>query len=218
LASAQGFPYAALAEFELALTHFADHPSATVGLSNILLDIYTETLLPPPSVTTILPPDPSITPSQSTVNIPIRTASNPRHASSTASTFPAQIPTPLGLPASTTSNTTIFQLSSSPSKVSNPDTHLDQPSASTLEPPHKTTTTVLLDRLAARDRAYGLLSALTKLGSAWTYSEAWYALARAYEEGGQLDKAREVLWWCVELEEGKGVRDWGVVGVGGYVL
>lgn len=53
---------------------------------------------------------------------------------------------------------------------------------------------------------------------AWTCSEAWYALARAYEEGGQLDKAREVLWWCVELEEGRGVRDWSIVAAGGYVL
>lgn len=77
---------------------------------------------------------------------------------------------------------------------------------------------MLLDKLAARDRAYGLLSGLTKLGSGWNYSEAWFALARAYEEGGQPDKAREVLWWCVELEEGRGVRSWLVVGSGGYVL
>lgn len=75
-----------------------------------------------------------------------------------------------------------------------------------------------LDILAARDRAYGLLSGLTKLGSGWNYSEAWYSLARAYELGGQKDKAREVLWWCVELEEGRGLRSWDVVSSGGYVL
>jgi hypothetical protein len=75
----------------------------------------------------------------------------------------------------------------------------------------------MLDRLAARDRAYGLLSGLTKLGTGWNYSEAWFALARAYELGGQVDKAREVLWWCVELEEGRAVRGWEVTG-GGYVL
>lgn len=76
----------------------------------------------------------------------------------------------------------------------------------------------MLDRLAARDRAYGLLNGLTKLGMGWNYSEAWYTLARAYEECGQVDKAREVLWWCVELEEGKAVRWWDCVGAGGYVL
>lgn len=75
-----------------------------------------------------------------------------------------------------------------------------------------------LDRLAARDRAYGLLSGLTRLGSGWNYSEAWYSLARAYELGGQKDKAREVLWWCVELEEGRGLRGWDVASSGGYVL
>jgi hypothetical protein len=82
----------------------------------------------------------------------------------------------------------------------------------------KEPTTVHLDRLAARDRAYGLLSGLTKLGSGWNNSEAWFALARAYEEGGQLEKAREVLWWCVELEDSKGLRPWTVMSSGGYVL
>jgi hypothetical protein len=90
--------------------------------------------------------------------------------------------------------------------------------SSSLRPSYKESSTALLDRLAARDRAYGLLTALTKLGTGWNCSEAWFALARAYEEGGQPDKAREVLWWCVELEECRGVRDWSVVGSGGYVL
>jgi len=66
----------------------------------------------------------------------------------------------------------------------------------------------LLSRLAARDRAYGLLSALTKSGAGWDCSEAWFALARAYEESGQVEKAKEALWWVVELEEGRGVRGW----------
>ena len=90
--------------------------------------------------------------------------------------------------------------------------------SSSLRPSYKESSTALLDRLAARDRAYGLLTALTKLGTGWNCSEAWFALARAYEEGGQPDKAREVLWWCVEIEECRGVRDWSVVGSGGYVL
>lgn len=76
----------------------------------------------------------------------------------------------------------------------------------------------LLNRLAARDRAFGLLSTLTKLGSGWDYSEAWYALARAYEESGQIDKTKEVLWWCVELEDTHPIRAWKNVGLGGFVL
>jgi hypothetical protein len=76
----------------------------------------------------------------------------------------------------------------------------------------------LLNRLAARDRAFGLLSTLTKLGSGWDYSEAWYALARAYEESGQLEKTKEVLWWCVELEDTHPVRSWRSVALGGFVL
>ncbi|KAF2866529.1 filamentation protein-like protein [Massariosphaeria phaeospora] len=75
-----------------------------------------------------------------------------------------------------------------------------------------------LNRLAARDRAYGLLSTLTKLGAGWDYSEAWYALARAYEESGQIEKTKEVLWWCVELEDTHPVRAWDNVTMGGFVL
>ncbi|KAJ4353154.1 hypothetical protein N0V95_003626 [Ascochyta clinopodiicola] len=75
-----------------------------------------------------------------------------------------------------------------------------------------------LSRLAARDRAFGLLSTLTKLGAGWDYSEAWYALARAYEESGQVEKTKEVLWWCVELEDTHPVRNWRSVASGGFVL
>ncbi|KAF2841577.1 hypothetical protein M501DRAFT_1014377 [Patellaria atrata CBS 101060] len=75
-----------------------------------------------------------------------------------------------------------------------------------------------LNRLAARDRAFSLLSSLTKLGSGWDRSEAWFTLARAYEEGGQIEKAKEILWWCVELEDKKPIRPWHSVGVGGFVL
>jgi hypothetical protein len=118
---------------------------------------------------------------------------------------------PLGLPSTKSANSAGFKRN--PDVKSTPDSVY-----SGLQPSYKESSTALLDRLAARDRAYGLLSALTKLGSGWNCSEAWFVLARAYEEGGQPDKAREVLWWCVELEEGRGVRDWSVVGVGGYVL
>lgn len=98
----------------------------------------------------------------------------------------------------------------SPTSAAHHDSHL--------EPPYKAASMPLVDRLASRDRAYGLLSNLTKLGTGWNYSEAWFALGRAHEESGQLDKAKEVLWWCVELEEGMGVREWVCVNTGGYVL
>lgn len=75
-----------------------------------------------------------------------------------------------------------------------------------------------LNRLAARDRAYSLLSSLTRLGSGWDDSEAWFTLARAYEESGQIEKAKEVLWWCVELEDTRPLRGWSCVYPGGYVL
>lgn len=67
----------------------------------------------------------------------------------------------------------------------------------------------LLPRLSARDRATGLLSFLTRSGQGWDCAEAWFALARAYELRGQVDKAKEALWWVVELEETRPVRGWG---------
>ncbi|GAD91950.1 filamentation protein [Paecilomyces variotii No. 5] len=75
-----------------------------------------------------------------------------------------------------------------------------------------------LGRLAARDRAYMLVSTLTKLGTSWDNSEAWFTLARVYEAGDQLEKAKEVLWWVVELEDRRPVRHWWDLGSGGYVL
>lgn len=89
---------------------------------------------------------------------------------------------------------------------------------SELPPPYKASSLPPIDRLAARDRAFTLLSGLTKLGSSWDNSEAWFALARAHEESGQPDKAKEVLWWCVELEEAAAARPWSAVATGGYVL
>lgn len=71
---------------------------------------------------------------------------------------------------------------------------------------------LLLSRLAARDRAYGLLSMLTKSGRGWDDSEAWFALARSHEQSGLVDKAKEALWWVVELEEGRPVRHWSHLG------
>ena len=71
-----------------------------------------------------------------------------------------------------------------------------------------------LDLLAARDRAYTMLYNLTKLGSGWDDSDAWYALGNAYEASGQGEKAKEVLWWVVELEEKRPIRHWSCLGQG----
>ncbi|QSZ30594.1 hypothetical protein DSL72_000151 [Monilinia vaccinii-corymbosi] len=184
----QSSPYTALENFEAALSHFPDHPAATVGLSDILLDIYTEDLLPLPTIPAlVLPVASTSNPSASTLNT---SAQSRLHQSST---LPDLTIGPLGLPLPTPLKQEVLTAS-------------------------ENNQTAQLDRLAARDRAYGLLSGLTKLGSGWNYSEAWYSLARAYEVGGQKDKAREVLWWCVELEEGRGLRSWEVASSGGYVL
>lgn len=75
-----------------------------------------------------------------------------------------------------------------------------------------------LNRIAARDRAYGLLSTLTKLGNGWDNSEAWFALARAHELGGEVEKAKDILWWCIELEDTRPIRHWRNLGCNGYVL
>ena len=76
----------------------------------------------------------------------------------------------------------------------------------------------LLNRIAARDRAYGMLSALTKRGSSWDNTEAWYALSKAFEAQGHVEKLKEVLWWCIELEDRRPIRHWSNIGSGVYVL
>ncbi|PKY05449.1 hypothetical protein P168DRAFT_325808 [Aspergillus campestris IBT 28561] len=76
----------------------------------------------------------------------------------------------------------------------------------------------LLNRISARERAHALLSALTKRGSSWDNSEAWFVLSRAYEAEGQTEKLKEVLWWCIELEDRRPIRHWSHLGSGVYVL
>ncbi len=95
---------------------------------------------------------------------------------------------------------------------------INEPSASAAhqagqpDPLKPETSPTLLSRLAARDRAYGLLSMLTKSGRGWDDSEAWFALSRVHEQSGQIDKAKEALWWVVELEDSKPLRDWSCIG------
>lgn len=200
--------YAARLDFESALTHFPNHPGAIIGLSEILLDVYSEKLQPPPAIPQLQLADGSLFPVR-----PSQESVDGGHSS----TLPFR---PLGL--ATSASQTIKAASKSARDGADSSDGTDgQTKPKTddeLLPPYKTTSLPAMDRLAARDRAFFLLSGLTKLGSAWNNSEAWFTLARAHEESGQPDKAKEVLWWCVELEEAAAVRPWGSASTGGYVL
>ena len=183
LSQSQGLPHDALELYEEAITHYPDHPKATVGLTNLLLDIWEEKI---PAE----PPQPTLEADLSSISL----WDAPRHPSSFQ-------PTALTKGCTTTGPTGQKQQNKS-----------EDGSMFTKDSPES------LNRLAARDRAYFLLSALTKLGGSWDDSEAWFALARAYEAGGQIQKSKEVLWWCVELEDRRPIRHWWNLGTGGYVL
>ena len=205
LALARDEAFIARAHFESALTHFPNHPSAIVGLSTVLLDIYSEKLLPPPVV-------PQLDTSGPVPEFTLKpTAPKPDDTH--------ELPcTPLGLHESKPATPR------QPAGEEEDDDDDDSDAVSAAEseasltgmvlPPYKVTSLPLVDRLAARDRAYGLLSGLTRLGTGWNYAEAWFAIARALEESGEVAKAKDALWWCVELEEGRGVRGWS----GGYII
>jgi tetratricopeptide (TPR) repeat protein len=113
-----------------------------------------------------------------------------------------------GIPETSTQANGVAKISQSSNAESNSP---PQASSSSAEPEY-------ISRLAARDRAYGLISMLTKTGTSWDNSEAWFTLSRAYEAGLQIEKAREILWWCIELEDRKPIRHWWNLGAGGYVL
>lgn len=209
----RGAPYNARLDFEAALTHFPDHPAATIGLSNILLDIYSEKLVLPHAIPRLELADGTLFPA----------AHSPAENSDKEArpTLPSE---PLGLLSSgaaaqekkdrrkKTAATVATAAVTDGQRGSPPKFDAELP------PPYKASSLPVVDRLAARDRAFALLSGLTKLGSSWNNSDAWFALARAHEESGQPDKAKEVLWWCVELEEAAGARPWSSVATGGYVL
>ncbi|KAL9008557.1 MAG: hypothetical protein Q9173_006330, partial [Seirophora scorigena] len=145
-------------EFEKALGWFPDHSTATVRLSNMLLDYYQM------EDSAVVPTSPK--------------------KDSEAGPVLARLP-PLGKAGSAKGESSNGRHEASPK---------------------------LLSRLAARDRAYGLLSMLTKSGRGWDDSEAWSALARVYEQSGQIDKAKEALWWVVELEDSRPLREWSSIG------
>ncbi|KXJ94544.1 hypothetical protein Micbo1qcDRAFT_193689 [Microdochium bolleyi] len=209
LALAQDAPYKARAHFEEALLRYPNHPQSILGLSNILLDIYSEDLMPAPAV-----PQPAVVGAESGNVLNGRSARDTKTDSKKQTTAPVLPSVPLGL------------RTRGMSRGAQQDDHAPRGKAKTssaaaagdLVAPWKATSLPLVDRLAARDRAYGLLASLTRLGTGWNNSEAWFALARAYEESSQPDKAKDALWWCVELEEAKGIRPWNCVGAGGYVL
>lgn len=198
LSVARNAPYDGRSDFETALTYSPNHPAATVGLSNILLDVYSEVIRPVPTFPRLEGTEILLNPSSP--------------APKTGKVAPKTLPTnPLGL--GTTSSVLAPAPLASPLHNQTCLAHEDD-----LPEPYKATCLPLAERLAARDRAHGLLSGLTRLGTSWNYSDAWFALARAHEESGQADKAKDVLWWCIELEEARPVRDWGALGGGSYVL
>lgn len=193
-----------MAQFERAVAHHPDHPAAVVGLSDILLDIYCQKLSPEPTP-------------------PITSATYASYISSTPSLNPlGSHPAPLTKVTSIGSSPTSIPSSHTPvlsrqtttNSITRQDSISQKEDTNTLGATATSTTykedhtPEELNRLAARDRAYGLLNTLTKLGAGWDYSEAWFSLARAYEESGQISKAKEVLWWCVELEDTRPVRAW----------
>ncbi|MCJ1356347.1 MAG: hypothetical protein MMC33_006342 [Icmadophila ericetorum] len=197
LCLARSEPHDAMLQYESAVSHLPDHPVATVGLANLLLDIYTEVIPPRPN---------SSTPSYSHVS-----ASQSPEVAGTEPTLASLPSNPSKVPTTTTS-IKIQRLnndSQNQSSLNSTDSSTQSPKDTDMDTPFT------LSRLAARDRAYGLLSSLTKLGTVWDNSEAWFALARAYEESGQVYKAKDCLWKVVELEEGRPVRNWKVLGWGG---
>ncbi|KAJ5702396.1 Tetratricopeptide-like helical [Penicillium malachiteum] len=180
LCQAQDRPHHAMKYYEDALLRHPEHPIATIGLANLLLDIWDQKLAPESTKT-----DVDINISRLSLLSDSAKLKSARAISADELKNPeaSEIPLPVSV-------------SNSPHEV---------------DPKH-------LHRLAARDRAYGLLSVLTKLGSSWDNSEAWYALSRAYEAGEQTEKLKEVLWWCIELEDRRPIRHWSNIGSGLYVL
>lgn len=181
LCQAQSKPHQAIKHFENALLRHPDHPTATIGLANLLLDIWDQKM--------------PLDPSNADVDLNFS-----RHSLVTESSSPKSAQA-----VSTDEMKEKAELAKTPQPTE------ASASAHDVDPKY-------LHRLAARDRAYGLLSSLTKLGSSWDNSDAWYALSRAYEAGEQVEKLKEVLWWCIELEDRRPIRHWSNIGSGLYVL
>ncbi|EME81877.1 filamentation protein [Pseudocercospora fijiensis CIRAD86] len=182
-------PFEAIPDYEQALSYSPDHASGIIGLANLLLDQYEEKL---PLEEPLHPVNPQASTSGSLIGEAKPSLTRPNTATST-------IP----------SRRASYISDSRPIEPEVEDGHKKRRP----EP-----TPAELNRLAARDRAYMLLSNLTKLGSGWDNSEAWLALARAHELSKEIGKAKEALWWVVELEDRKPLRSWREVLPGGYIL
>lgn len=189
---ARSQPHEALEYYEAAVSRYPDHCKATAGVANLLLDIWDGNLpaeAPLPRLDVDLTKVSLATKQESKNLYQINSG-----VSSTSNLLSKQEP-------SVPTWTEPKLLQSDKYNIQNKDLTPDE-----------------INRLAARDRAYGLLSALTKSGSSWDDSEAWFALSRAYEASGQVEKMKDVLWWCVELEDRRPIRHWWNLGAGGYVL
>lgn len=66
-----------------------------------------------------------------------------------------------------------------------------------------------LDKVAARNRAIGLLEKLVTTGRGWDLAEGWFLLAQALLKAGEIERAKQALWRVVDLEDSNGVRRWG---------
>ncbi|KAK4501101.1 hypothetical protein PRZ48_006907 [Zasmidium cellare] len=176
-------PHEAMAAYEQAISYHPDHPAGTIGLSNLLLDIYEENL-PAEQPQIPVQPFPSASGSLSLINEARPTLTRP----GSAATLPSRRPS----------------IVVEPEPVELKERKIDPSPAE-------------LNRLAARDRAYMLLSNLTK-HAGWDNSEAWLGLARAHELSKEIDKAKQALWWVVELEETQPIRPWREVTPGGYTV
>ncbi|KIX09934.1 uncharacterized protein Z518_01015 [Rhinocladiella mackenziei CBS 650.93] len=182
----------AVDQYEQCLMHFADHAGGIVGLSNVLLDYY-----------------------ERKVELGKRADNGKGSAEGVQEEKRRTHRRDWSRISEGAAVNGLFDVDAAPPHTANPTP--TTPSHPVKDDDLKKTPENL-NRLAARDRAYGLLSTLTKLGTGWDNSEAWFALARAHELGGEMDKAKEILWWCVELEDTRPIRHWGNVGCGGYVL
>lgn len=186
----------AVDQYEQCLMYFADHVGGIVGLSNVLLDYYERKVELAKRIDNGKPKTEETSEEAQRKIKHKRDSSRVSAVGTTNGVFDLDQATPTGGNAGP--GTTV------PSTTGKDDDLKKTPEN--------------LNRLAARDRAYGLLSSLTKLGSGWDDAQAWYALARAHELGGEVDRAKEILWWCVELEDSRPIRHWRNIGSGGYVL
>lgn len=110
-----------------------------------------------------------------------------------------------------------------PINLANPVQHLSRPPSQQTEVStakteaaeiaDETNEEAMLDRLAATNRALGLLEKLVATAHGWDIAEAWLLLSDALEKAGEVGRAKDALWRVVELEDGTGVRRWGSVGM-----